>query len=108
MPLTLKGYARIKRGVRPLFFSKIKRKAIQLLTSHSKEISRNLPSWSKLIAHVLMIRTDKDKVTGNKLICLLRRGTQIFLPENREREKNKNIFMILEAIDGSLVTQLKM
>ena len=89
MPLTLKGYARIKREVLPLFFSEIRRKAIQLLTTHSKEISHNLPSQSKLIAYVLMIKADKDKVTGNKLICLLRRGTQIFLPENQEKGKEQ-------------------
>ena len=76
VPLTLKGYARIRRGVRPLFPSEIKRKANQLLTSHSKEINCNLPSPSKLIAHVLMIRKDKDKMTESQLICLFRRGTQ--------------------------------
>ena len=36
-----------------------------------------------------MIMTDRDKVTGNKLICLLRRGTQIFLPENQEKGKEQ-------------------
>ena len=76
VPLTLKGYARIRKGVRPLFPNEIKRKAIQLLTSHSKEINHNLPSSSELIAHVLMIRTDKDKMTESQLICLFRRGTQ--------------------------------
>ena len=45
--------------VRPMLSSEIKSKAIQLLTTHSKEINRNLPSQSKLIAHVLMIMTDK-------------------------------------------------
>ena len=89
MPLTLKGYARIKTEVRPLFHDEIKREAIQLLTTHSKGISCSLPSQGKLISHVLMIMTDKDKVTGNKLICLLRRGTQIFLPENQEKGKEQ-------------------
>ena len=36
-----------------------------------------------------MIMADKDKVTGNKLTCLLRRGTQIFLPENQEKDKEQ-------------------
>ena len=89
MPLTLKGYARIKTEVRPLFNDEVKREAIQLLTTHSKEMSRNLPSQGKLMSHVLMIMADKDKVTGNKLICLLRRGTQIFLPENQEKGKEQ-------------------
>ena len=39
MPLTLKGYARRGGKVRPMLSSEIKSKAIQLLTSHSKEIN---------------------------------------------------------------------
>ena len=91
-----------------LFPNEIKRNAIQLLTSHSKEINHNLPSPSKLIAHILMIRTDKDKMTESQLICLLRRGTQNISAWVQKEGKNKNIFMNLTAIDGPLVMQSKM
>ena len=49
-----------KGGIaRLMLSSEIKSKAIQLLTTHSNEINHNLPSQSELIAHVLMIMTDK-------------------------------------------------
>ena len=39
-----------------------------------------------------MIKADRDKVTGNKLTCLLRRG-KIYLPENQEKgREQKHIY----------------
>ena len=93
MPLTLKGYARIRGEVRPLYPDEIKRQAIQLLISHSKEINRNLPSSSKLITHVLMIRTDKDKMTASQLICLLRRGIQYFSARVQKEGKEQKTYL---------------
>ena len=40
-----------------------------------------------------MIMTDKDKVTGSQLICLLRSGTQnIFARKQKIKEELKHIY----------------